>query len=65
MNSESLLNAIFSKDENGAMDALNGALAAKIGDALEVKKIEIASNFISTPAAETVSEPVEVEDSAE
>ena len=50
MNSESLINAIFAKDGELAADAFQGALAGKIADALEVKKVEIASNFISAPA---------------
>jgi|LauGreDrversion4_2_1035121.scaffolds.fasta_scaffold06697_9 hypothetical protein len=61
MNSENLLSAIFSQNADAAAEAFNGALAAKIADALEVKKVEVASNFISTPAAPEVeySEPVE------
>jgi hypothetical protein len=50
MNSESLINAIFAKNGEAASDAFQGALASKIADALEVKKVEIASNFISAPA---------------
>lgn len=50
MNSESLVNAIFAKDGQLAADAFQGAIANKIADALEVKKVEIASNFISAPA---------------
>ena len=52
MNSESLINSIFSRDGESAAEAFNGALASKIADALEVKKVEIASNFISTPVAD-------------
>ncbi len=58
MNSESLVNAIFSKNSDSAVEAFNGALASKIADALEVKKVEVASNFISTPVADAA--PVEV-----
>lgn len=49
MNTESLLNAIFSNDDQAASDAFNGAISSKIADALEVKKVEIASNLISAP----------------
>jgi len=52
MNSESLVSAIFSRDGDAAAEALQGALANKIADALEVKKVEVASNFISTPQTE-------------
>lgn len=58
MNSESLVNAIFSRDGDSAAEAFNGALASKIADALEVKKVEVASNFISTPVADAA--PVEI-----
>lgn len=64
MNSESLINAIFANDNNLAADALNGALASKIADALEVKKVEIASNFISTPT-EVVADVAPAEAPAE
>lgn len=58
MNSESLVNAIFSKDGDAATEAFSGAIANKIADALEVRKVEVASNFIATPqpAVETESE---------
>lgn len=61
MNSENLLNAIFSQNADAAVEAFSGALSAKIADALEVKKVEVASNFISTPETSDVeySEPVE------
>lgn len=50
MNSESLVNSIFAKDADAAAQAFSGALATKIADALEVRKVEVASNFISTPS---------------
>jgi len=58
MNSESLINAIFSKDGDSAAEAFSGALANKIADALEIKKVEVASNFISAPVVDAA--PVEV-----
>lgn len=58
MNSESLVNSIFAQNAESAAEAFSGALAAKIADALEVKKVEIASNFISAPI-EAEMEPVE------
>ena len=51
MNSESLVNAIFSQNAEDAVEAFNGAIASKLADALEVKKVEVASNFISAPSA--------------
>jgi len=50
MSNESLVNAILSQDTNSMADAFNAAIATKIADALEVKKVEVASNFISAPA---------------
>lgn len=63
MNSESLLNAIFAKDGDAAADAFNSALSSKLASALEVKKVEIASNLISPPPQEQA--PVAVESSNE
>ena len=66
MNSESLLNAIFSSDVDAASEALNGALASKVANALEVKKVEIASNLISAPAEmSTVDATTEMADATE
>lgn len=53
MNTESLISSILSKNEDSAVEAFNAAIASKIADALEVKKVEVASNFISAPAEQT------------
>lgn len=55
MNSESLVNSIFSQNSESAAEALNGVLASKIADALEIKKVEVASNFISVPVPDVAS----------
>jgi hypothetical protein len=65
MNSENLLSAIFSQNADAAAEAFSGALSAKIADALEVKKVEVASNFISTPAAAEVEQSVPAESAPE
>jgi hypothetical protein len=49
MNSESLVDAILSRDDNAIGDAFNGAISSKLANALEVKKVEIASNLIAPP----------------
>lgn len=49
MNSESLVNAILSRDDGQIGDAFNGAISSKLANALEVKKVEIASNLIAAP----------------
>jgi len=59
MNSETLLNAIFASDGEAASDAFNGTIATKLANALEVKKVEIASNLISAPPV--VDTPVAAE----
>ena len=63
MNSESLVNAILSQSGDSIADAFNAAIANKVVDALEVKKVEVASNFISSPVEsapiETIEAPVE------
>ena len=57
MNSESLVNAILTQDGETIVGAFDSAIANKIADALEVKKVEVASNFISSPAEmETTTE---------
>lgn len=58
MNSAGLVNAIFSGNGEAAAEMFNGALSAKLSDALDVKKVEIASNLIS-PAPEASEAPVE------
>lgn len=65
MNTESLINSIFSGNADSAAEAFNGALASKIADALEVKKVEIASNFISAPVVDVPQAEAPVEVAAE
>ena len=61
MNSESLVSAIFSRDGDAAAEALHGALANKIADALEVKKVEIASSLLNAEDSTNELETTEVE----
>ena len=55
MNSESLVNAIFAGNGEAATQAFGDALNAKLTNALDVKKVEIASNLISAPPVEQAS----------
>ena len=56
MSSAGLVKAIFAGNGEAAAEMFNGALGAKISDALDVKKVEIASNLISpAPQAAEVS----------
>lgn len=58
MNSESLINAILAGNGENAAQMFNAALSSKLSDALDVKKVEIASNLIS-PAPAAAEAPVE------
>ena len=54
--SRQLVDAILQKDQEQFNAAFENAIATKVSDALEIKKIEIASNFLNTqetPAVET------------
>lgn len=56
MSSAGLVKAIFAGNGEAAAEMFNGALGAKISDALDVKKVEIASNLIApAPQASEVS----------
>lgn len=55
-----LVNYAIAGDRDAALAAFNSAIAAKVTDALEVKKIEMASTLL-TPEEETTDEPTEVE----
>jgi hypothetical protein len=56
MSSVGLVKAIFAGNGEAAAEMFNGALGAKISDALDVKKVEIASNLIApAPQAETMA----------
>jgi len=46
------LQAAADQDANGFRDAIHDALAAKIEDALELKKVEIAAKMFSTQEEE-------------
>jgi hypothetical protein len=55
--SEQIVDSILSQDNEAFTDAFNAAIAAKVSDALEVKKVEIASSLITPEMA--VEEEVE------
>ena len=50
---EQIVDSILAHDKESFMTAFNAALAAKVNDALEVKKVEIASTLITSPAETT------------
>lgn len=53
MDIDNLINAAISGDKEAAVSAFNAAIAAKMTDALDVKKVEIASNLLGTNEVET------------
>jgi len=54
------IQAAAEQDAAGFRDAINSALAAKIEDALELKKVEIASNMFTTQ--EVSAEEIETDE---
>jgi hypothetical protein len=56
MDTEAIVNAAAMGDKEGFLQAFNAAIATKMTDALDVKKVEIASNLLGTQ-----EEPNEVE----
>jgi hypothetical protein len=64
--SEQLVDSILDGSKESFMAAFNAALAAKVTDALEVKKVEIASTLMGSPAPTeelAVEEEVDLEES--
>jgi len=52
-----IVDAVLAGDKESFMAAFNAALATKVSDALEVKKVEVASTLIAP--SETIHEEVE------
>lgn len=46
------IQAAQNQDASGFRDAIHNALAAKVQDALDMKRIEVASSFLNPPAEE-------------
>lgn len=61
MSNIDLVNAVFAKDKESFAAAFNAAIANKVSDALDVKKVEIASSFLSQETEVETNEPTEVE----
>jgi hypothetical protein len=47
MDSFSIVDAAVAGDQEAFMNAFNAAIAPKVSDALEIKKVEIASNLLT------------------
>ena len=52
-NKVDIVDAAIAQDKDAFMQAFNNAISAKVVDALEIKKIEIASNLLGTQEVET------------
>lgn len=70
MDSVKIVDAALAGDKESFMTAFNAAIADRVSDALEVKKVEIASSLVSPETTETTettdtevetNEPTEVE----
>lgn len=48
MDAQSIIDAAISGNMDAMQTAFNSAIAAKVTDALDVKKVEIASNLLGT-----------------
>jgi hypothetical protein len=62
MNTIDLVTAVINGDKEAAETAFNASLADKVTDALEVKKVEIATNLV-TPEETDETTDIETEDS--
>ena len=65
---EEVVESILANDKESFMAAFNAALAAKVNDALEVKKVEVASSWITpevTVEEETVVQEMKEKDDEE
>lgn len=62
MESANMIDAVLSGDKESFMAAFNASLSTKVTDALEIKKVELASNLLTPETEETNEvEPTEIE----
>lgn len=57
MDTVEIVNAVVAQDKEAFMNAFNAAIANKVEDALELKKVELASTLV-TPETETIETEV-------
>lgn len=48
-----IVNSVMNNDKESFMAAFNATLANKVSDALEIKKVELASNLLTPETEET------------
>ena len=61
MDAQSIIDAAISGNMDAVKSAFDSAIAAKVTDALDVKKVEIASTLLGTEEVPNESETIEVE----
>jgi hemolysin activation/secretion protein len=62
MDTVELVNLAIAGDKDALETAFNNAMAAKVTDALEIKKVELASNLLSTEETdETTNATIEAD----
>ena len=52
MESFNIIDAVVANDKEAFMNAFNAALAPKVSDAIDIKKVEIASNLLTPEEAD-------------
>ena len=58
MSSEDFVNALYSGKNLEAEDAFKSAMQDKVGQALEIKRREVANNFVQSKKVESDEEEV-------
>lgn len=61
MDTNDIVDAIMQGDQQQFQSAFNAVMAAKISDALDVKKVEIASNLVTPEESFNEDDGVETE----
>ena len=57
MSTLELIDLAIAGDKEALSTAFNNAMAAKVTDALEIKKVEIASNLLGTENSNEITDP--------
>tara|TARA_R100000664_G_C2688760_1_gene93719 strand:+ start:233 stop:409 length:177 start_codon:yes stop_codon:yes gene_type:complete len=58
MNTDEVVDALSKDDNLGAESAFKSVMQKKVGDALEMKRREVANNFVKTPQVDVDDEEV-------
>ena len=58
MSTDEIVNALSKDDNLGAESTFKSVMQQQVGDALEMKRREVANNFVKTPQVEEDDEEV-------